>query len=458
MKKDDVYERVFKRYDIRGYYPKEIDVLFSFRLGLALGKYIIKNGLPREIIIGGDLRESTPILKDAFINGIYIEGIKVMDVGIAPTDLVALMSKRYSAMGVEITASHNPFTMNGFKFMFDSLPLTNEKLKEIKDIFLYEIKEDELEESLRKTNEKDLKKEIYMEVHYDAYKEYINTMLRSFNMESIGKYVGEKIGFFVQNSSVSPILRYIKRNFDSEINILEYAPYMILDEFSAELNREALEKIINDYDDKEILFFFDPDGDRLVIYDSEIGILEGNRMLACFALSLNPESITTSIDFSEIYAGFLEEKGIKVFRTKVGDVFVSNEAKKSDSEIFGEPNNHIGFSKISYYHSGFASSIFYIKNREEILKHYRHLPDIYVDVLKISPYRDVDSVVEKISNEKDIEIISRIDGIKMEIDGGYVLIRTSGTEDVMRITIEAPNKTKFDKLRDLIYEILRCKR
>ncbi len=442
-------EEVFKRYDIRGYYREEIDETFAFKLGVAFGKYLLSVNLPlkNQIIIGNDLRDSSPSLKNAFIKGVQSQNIMVYDVGIANTDLVAFISKEKECYGVMITASHNAYEMNGFKFMQNSLPFTNEMLNKIKNMFL-NIKDMEIKTAEDRIMQFQPYQTPYKEIHYDGYRIYGEKAIKLLS----DREILERAFFYTKNSSLTSILGYIKRNLTS--NIKYEGNYIIDNSLPSEPTKEDVEKI-GKKREEEIVFMFDPDADRVLIYDKEIGTVEGNALIFSLAKSMDVDKLVVSIDFSEILTEELINNNIKVIKTRVGDVFVSNEAFKEKAELFGEPNYHVGFSSMSWYSSGFITSLLYLNNLDKIREIIRSLPKYEFEIMKVKANNGLKKVKELVKKDGDVDVVSEIDGIKFVQDGVYVLVRSSGTEKgLLKIYLEGKSKEKIKKVQKDITEMI----
>ncbi|MFN2589173.1 MAG: phosphomannomutase/phosphoglucomutase, partial [Actinomycetota bacterium] len=102
---------VFKAYDVRGIYPTEFDEEGALRIGRAFARWL----RPDRIVLGRDCRLSSPSLTTAFIDGVTGQGVDVVDLGLATTDMVYFASGRLSLAGAMFTASHNPAEYNGLK-------------------------------------------------------------------------------------------------------------------------------------------------------------------------------------------------------------------------------------------------------------------------------------------------------------------------------------------------------
>ncbi|MHA2388898.1 MAG: hypothetical protein ACXACW_09265, partial [Candidatus Hodarchaeales archaeon] len=107
-------ENIFRTYDIRGKFPQDISLKTVVNIGRAFGTYF---GIQKNVIIGGDVRLSTPIIKTALSLGLMEVGCNVKDIGICTTPTIYFLSANHSSVdfGIMVTASHNPIDYNGIK-------------------------------------------------------------------------------------------------------------------------------------------------------------------------------------------------------------------------------------------------------------------------------------------------------------------------------------------------------
>jgi len=108
-------EKIIKAYDIRGLVKNEITPDFSFALGVAFAKFLEYEREPATIVVGEDMRESSPLLADAFTDGATSQGMDVIRIGLASTDMLYFASGKLNLPGIMFTASHNPAKYNGMK-------------------------------------------------------------------------------------------------------------------------------------------------------------------------------------------------------------------------------------------------------------------------------------------------------------------------------------------------------
>ena len=122
---------IYKECDIRGVYGKDLGEDTAYSIGRAVGTKLTG----KTIVVGGDARTSTPLLRDRLVEGLNESGADVIDVGLIPTPLIYFAKKHLKTVGaVMVTASHNPAQYNGFKITMGDWPVKPEELKELENI------------------------------------------------------------------------------------------------------------------------------------------------------------------------------------------------------------------------------------------------------------------------------------------------------------------------------------
>ena len=408
------------RYDIRGKYPDEVNE----ELALIIGKAFPPS---EKIIIGGDLRTSTPLLKNALIYSLNTELIE--DIGIAHSDLVAFYAKHEDSKGIMITASHNPWEFNGFKFLNEnSTPFNNEQLEEIK--------KKSLEVSKVKKKEKK-----YVPKYQEGYEAYF---------AEIKDKIGTKfnITIYAVNSAALPSLKYANKQNIVKTKVIGDS-YVLNPSIPS---NPSLDYVKNLNIQKGVVL--DADADRGIIIDDRKPV-NAHALIYGFAKALNSKKIVVSVDFSENLKKKLEEEGIKVEITPVGDVFVSNKCYSLKCDLFAEPNYHFGFPFISYYSSGVLAGLVY-----DAYNVRRYLPDQlpHFHSESINLKKEIFAKLKETIKEK-YEVINEIDGIKFKVNTSYVLLRFSGTShNKARIYVEDVEKERIKKalahIKHLINEVV----
>ena len=111
----ELLDKIIKAYDIRGLVDEEITPDFAFALGIAFAKFIEREREPATVVVGEDMRPSSPDLATAFSDGITSQGLDVIRIGLASTDQLYFASGHLNLAGAMFTASHNPAQYNGIK-------------------------------------------------------------------------------------------------------------------------------------------------------------------------------------------------------------------------------------------------------------------------------------------------------------------------------------------------------
>ncbi|MFP4038384.1 MAG: hypothetical protein ACLFTA_01215 [Candidatus Nanohaloarchaea archaeon] len=393
-------EKVFKRYDIRGEYPEEIDERFGERLGKSLA-LLLTEKFEKEVSVCRDAKQSSKPLKKALIKGLKSSGVKVYDAGNGPTDYAAWTGKKTGCVSVQVTSSHMPSNFNGFKMMYpEGNSFVNEDLDRVKEFFRsgeFERGDAEVEEMflIEKYKEEVLK---FAEKYYEKG----NSVVYS----SMGG-----------SGSVLP-------------DILDERGQKVLDVSPSELKNPPNPKPENlDLEKKvekagaDIGIANDLDADRITVYfDGEY--LSGDELF-CVLAQLFEGKVVASID---------AVKGLEEFAdveyTRVGDPFVLEKAVDSGSVLAGEPNGHYAFTNFVPYSSGVAAGI--ILSGLDLEKKLGKVPNFEVERRSVE-VDDKNKALNVVEAETDDEkVVSRLDGLKFVEDGVSVLVRPSGSSSRLR--------------------------
>jgi len=197
--------------------------------------------------------------------------------------------------------------------------------------------------------------------------------------------------------------------------------------------------------DADLGIAHDGDADRMMAVDDKGRFIPGDRLLALFAQEAEAREVVTTIDASMS----IEEMGFKVTRTRVGDIYVSEELKKR-GDFGGEPSGSWVFPNISLCPDGIyaAAQITAIANREKLSQLIDNIP--YYPVLRGSIASEgvvMSRLEQRLLTMKPLSV-SDIDGIKLNFEDGWLLIRASGTEPKIRITAEAKSEARVHQFYD----------
>lgn len=416
-------EKVFKRYDIRGKYPEELDEEFAERLGKALGTFSAEN-FSEKVVVSRDRKDSSKPLKNALIEGLKSSGIEVVDVGVGPTDYAAWCGKEKSCISIQVTSSHMPLNFNGFKFMYpEGNGFVNEDLYSIQDLF----REQKFNSGQGSVKEENL---------IDKYKDEALEFASNFN-ESPGK----NIVFESMGGEARILPELLEKQSHNVVDISEKErPYIDPPNPKPE-NLGRLEKKFEELD-ADLGLTFDLDADRITVYHQD-RFLTGDEIFSVLAQLVDGE-IVASIDTSKALEQFRE-----VDYTRVGDPFVMDEALEIDAELAGEPNGHYSFTDFVPYNSGILAAL--IISGLDLDEKLSNMPDYRIERDSIQ-VEEKHEVIEALKDEFGEDIISDLDGVKFNYGNAEVLVRPSGSSPKVRIIAESREQVESKKALESVKE------
>jgi len=394
------------------------------------------------------------------VRGLVLRGVDVIDVGISPTDKVALLTKEKNAtIGIMVTASHHSYKRNGFKFLYrEGNGFLNEDMNKIKRIFESIKNSDTRVEERDKgmvTNIEKEANEIYMERAKKALKEYLG--------EGVDKVKRVKVIVDACNGGAFLLSRKLFEEFGFEI-----VPYNCSPVINHEIHPEPMEetrkhlKEIMVKENANLVVGYDPDADRVFLMTRKHEWVDGDEIFVLLAKIIKARNIVASLDTSMM----LEmNTNAKVTYTRVGDIFVAKKALEIKADFLGEPNGHYAFPLFSIYNSGvFASLILAHKcvDIDEMLDNLKRTEKRNL-VLKLNGEEEkiermdtIKDAIKRLEEKSNVSIISEEDGIKFKMNESVCLIRPSGTKNVIRVFIESANKSDLERdfkiLGDVLYE------
>lgn len=410
---------------IRGLANREITPELALKIGLAVGS------LHDSCVIGHDPRTSGEMIEHAVISGLLSTGCSVTRIGMVSTPTLAFAARKYDC-SVMVTASHNPPEYIGVK-LWNSNGMA------------FDTKQQDEVESLIKNSSYKLAEWSGIGRVSEAYavEEHAENILKKAGSASLKVVVDCGCG------AASTITPYVLRRMGCKVITLNAQP----DGFFPARNPEPVEKNLDALIKAVVAFeadlgiAHDGDADRMTAIDARGRFVEGDKLLAIFGLREAKRSIVVPVDTSMMIDEVM--RGRKVYRTRVGDVYVAEELKKRNADFGGEPSGSWIFPGISLCPDG----IYAAARLVEIVENEGRL-DSMIDELPSYPIKrgvvvcgneKKENAMEKISLElRKLGSVSSIDGIRVEVKEGWILVRPSGTEPKIRITAEA--RKGVDKL------------
>jgi len=457
-------EKIFKAYDIRGLYPQEIDELGAYKIASALCDFL----KPKELVVGCDVRLSSPSLKKAAIKAIIDKGIKVIDVGEISTDMLYFAVANYGyAGGLTVTASHNPKEYNGMKIVReDSRPISGDSgLFDIRDAAM----EMEIDPAVLK-EEADSK----LVEEKDITLDYIEKIRSFADFSKIKPFkIVANPNFGVGGRVVDSILEgtgieIIKLNWESDGNFPKGRPDPLIPE-----NREEISRLVVKHN-ANLGVAWDADADRCFFFTEKGEFIEGyfiTALLGKILLERYPnEKVIRDTRLSWAIDDIVSLGGGQPLSTKAGHSFIKERMRKENAIFGGEMSAHYYFRDYFYCDCGmipFVMILEFLSEQEKPLS--QIMREMFFDKYFVSgeinnEVSDVASVVSKIK-EKYISNASAIDdqdGISLDFtqsenknDHWRFNVRSSNTEPLIRLNVEAKSQEIMKEKRDELLALIK---
>jgi phosphomannomutase/phosphoglucomutase len=424
----------FHSYDLRGKYPNEIGKEEAKKVGKAYGTFTDAE----RVLVGRDGRKHGEEVTDSFIEGLLSTGTDIVYAAKAPSPVVYYgMVAHDIPASVVVTASHNPPEYTGFKFAKEGALAMSRKggMEDIEDIY----ESEEFDEGKGDFKRIDLgngyvgfvRNRIKLERNLDVAVNFGNGVT-----PIVGKEMLEEIGCEVES---------INDRVDGSF------PNHLPDP----TNREAQKALEDHMEGKDLGIIFDGDGDRAGFILPEYGYVSEDEILALFSeecLGEKEGKVVHDLRASKLVPEIIEENGGEPNETRVGHTYISEEIH-ADSEIVfaGELSGHFYFPVfgVPWDDGLFAAALMcQIVSEGNVVEKLDSYPDY-----PVSPELRIDcpqDVKEKVTNAMEEEYsdheLSKLDGVKIQFDSGWVLVRPSSTEEKMSVRCEADIEEDVDRI------------
>ena len=411
------------------------------------------------ILIGRDTRLSGTLIESAMTAGFLSYGANVKLLGVIPTPAVAYLTKKLKAdASVVISASHNTFEFNGVKYF------SNKGMKIPDEI------EEEIEEVMDSGKINELTaindKIGVSEVREDLIDEYVYFFRKNFE-EEIEQYLRDDfvVGIDTANGATYKVAQKIFTTLGIKCKIINNNPDGInINNKCGSTHLENLKEFVVE-NKLSLGIAYDGDGDRCLAVDENGNEIDGDMILAVCSNylkekgKLNKDTLVATVMSNLGLNKYAGNNGLELKQTKVGDRYVLEEMLKNGYNLGGEQSGHVIFLDYNPTGDGILTSLMLIRTLLE-----KNMPASKVcEIIKLYPQVLINAKVsneKKFDYEKDEEIKQAIENLEKEFaNNGRVLIRTSGTEPVVRVMIEGEDKDyitkKAQELVDLIEKKLK---
>ena len=449
-------EKIIKAYDIRGLVKDEVTPDFSFSLGVAFAKFLEHEREPATIVVGEDMRPSSPLLADAFTDGATSQGMDVIRLGLTSTDMLYFASGKLNLPGVMFTASHNPAKYNGMKLCKSGArPIGQESgLAKIREL---------IQEGVPISN-----RPVGSVRKQDLLKEYVDYLLASFPKNTFKKRklkvvidAGNGMAGFTApavmarlNVELIPMYFELDGNFPNhEANPIDSA------------NLKDLQKRVKK-ERADIGLAFDGDADRCFLIDQAGELVNPSALTALIAvreLKAKPgATIIYNLISSKAVAEVIAEHGGIGVRSRVGHSYIKNLMAESGAVFGGEHSGHFYFKNFWRADSGMLAGLYAIAelmaskgDLAQLLAPYNR----YVASGEInSKVKDVTKSIAKVRDKYHGQYqVDELDGLTITADSWWFNLRGSNTEPLLRLNVEANTQKEMVKIRDAVLSLIKIR-
>ena len=447
------FANIFKAYDIRGLVDVEIDVDFTFATGVAFARFLQIEREPGTIVIGEDMRPSSSPLADAFSAGVNSQGMDVIRIGLASTDMLYFASGKLGLPGAMFTASHNPAEYNGIKLCFSGARPIGKESGLVR-----------IENFVREGSPIALRN-VGVEKQRNMLEEYVDYLLTLVDLKNIRPL---KIIVDAGNGMAGHTAPAIFARLNCEIIPM----YFDLD--GTFPNHEAnpldestltdLKQAMKDHK-ADLGLAFDGDADRCFLVDERGVAVNPSALTALIAqreLIKHPGStIIYNLISSRAVQEVINENGGVGLRSRVGHSYIKQMMADSGAIFGGEHSGHFYFKDFWRADSGALAALHAIAalgesqmTMSELLAPYNR----YVVSGEInSKVADTKAATDLVENAYSSGQVStdHLDGLTINGDTWWFNLRPSNTEPVLRLNVEASTQAQMETVRDAVLSLIR---
>jgi len=443
--------RLFGTDGVRGEANVSLTPELAYRLGRAATIYFGSESKKKpNILIGRDTRISGQMFEAALAAGICSAGGIATIIGIIPTPGVAYLTKKLHAKaGIVISASHNPFQDNGIKFFGGD------------GYKLPDAVEDELETIVHKIdNGDDLSRPTGKDVGHIEYRADLVRQYEDFLTTTTDEtFEGIKIVLDCANGAAYEVMPKLLRRFGAEVKVIHALPNGVnINNGCGSTHLESLKKAVLE-NNADFGIAHDGDADRCLCVDEKGEVIDGDHILVMCATEmkkagkLKNNTVVSTVMANIGFHKALKAAGINVEVTKVGDRYVLENMLANGHIIGGEQSGHIIFTEYGTTGDGLLTALQVLsslkrsgKKASELTAMMTTYPQLLVNVKVKSK--------EGWEENKAIQV-AIAEGEKILGENGRVLVRPSGTEELIRVMAEGQNQEELEKICQSIADVVK---
>lgn len=445
---------IFKAYDVRGLVGTEITPEFTFATGAAFARFLKGEREPGTVVIGEDMRPSSPSLADAFSAGVTSQGLDVIRIGLASTDMLYFAAGKLNLPGAMFTASHNPAAYNGIKMCLSGarpigkesgLLLIEKYVNEGSPVALNQVGVERREEML------------------DAY---VDHLLQLVKLEGGRKL---KIVIDAGNGMAGHTAPAVFKKINAEVVEMYYELDGTFPNHEANpidpANLVDLQAAVKKHK-ADIGLAFDGDADRCFLVDEKGELVNPSALTSLIAvreLAKYPSStIIYNLISSKAVREIVEENGGTAVRSRVGHSYIKKLMAETGAVFGGEHSGHFYFRDFWRADSGMLAALHAIAALGEskealstlLAPFNRYLSSGEINsTVKDSPAAIAE--IEKIYGAIDGVEFDRLDGLTVTGNTWWFNLRASNTEPLLRLNVEAETAQEMASIRDAVLNTIR---
>ena len=439
----DINKYIFREYDIRGEVKTDFPPNVVEMLGRGYGTYVSKQGA-KKVALSGDIRLTTPELKQSFMKGLLKTGLDVVDIGILPSPVNYYSMFKLDIDGaVQITGSHNPPEFNGFKLSLFKKAVYGEAIQEIRKII---INQDFIEGKGNSTE-------------YNILPDYKDMILEKIKIEKPIKVVMDcgNAAACVNGPEIFKALNIETKELfcDVDGNFPNHHPDPTVKENLADLI--ALMKTGN-YD---VGVAFDGDADRVGVVDETGEIIWADQLMALFLPEIveKGDEILFDVKCSQALEEMIVKYGGTPVMWKTGHSLIKQRMAELKCKFGGEMSGHIFFADDFF---GFDDALYVaarlvqlLSRTDKTLSELKAVLPIYYSTPEMRMACESDEEKFRIAKEAEEFFIanydcSTVDGVRIKFGDGWGLVRSSNTQPVIVCRFEANTQERMEEIKDLV--------
>ncbi len=446
---------IFKAYDIRGLVDGEITSEFTFAVGAAFARFLKLEREPGTVVIGEDMRPSSPTLADAFSAGVTSQGLDVIRIGLASTDMLYFAAGKLNLPGAMFTASHNPAAYNGIKMCLSGArPIGKESGLLTIEKFVNEGSPLALSQ-------------VGLERRQEMLEEYVSHLLQLVDLSQTRPL---KIVIDAGNGMAGYTAPAVFSRLNADVTEMYYELDGTFPNHEANpIDPENLKDLQAEVKKKkaDIGLAFDGDADRCFLVDEKGELVNPSALTALIAtreLAKYPTStIIYNLISSKAVREVVEENGGTAVRSRVGHSYIKKLMAETGAVFGGEHSGHFYFRDFWRADSGMLAALHAIAalGENEV-----PLSQLLAPFNRYFSSGEINSKVsDAVASTKKIEDqygamegveLDHLDGLTVTGDTWWFNLRASNTEPLLRLNVEATTAQEMAAIRDAVLNTIRA--